>query len=386
MPRLLITCPRGLAPYLKQELDSLSVLVSEETPAGIWIDGDMTLAMRLNLQLRTANRVLVLLDTFKVSDPEDLYKIVMSMPWEKRIPADGYLSVIANADTPSIRDTRFLGLKVKDAVVDRIRDKKGRRPDSGPELKGTVLNVYWADQECSIYLDTTGETLSKRGYRRLTHTAPMQEGLAAGVVMATGWHENIDTAFINPMCGSGTIAIEAALMALGRAPGATRLRFAFESLIGFDDAAWKKMRSEARVEARKSIPGRIIATDIDPKAVDIARRNAETAGVEQHIEFNVCDYKDTEVPDVSDKGGVVVMNPEYGRRLGEERELEGLYSGMGDFLKSRCKGYKGYIFTGNMALAKKVGLRTSSRREFYNGPIECRLLEYELYEGSRRDA
>jgi putative N6-adenine-specific DNA methylase len=209
--------------------------------------------------------------------------------------------------------------------------------------------------------------------------APMQETLAAAVIRATVWDGAGN--FINPMCGSGTLAIEAALAGLNRAPGLFRSNYGFMHLKGFNKPLWGGLRAESRKGAKKALDYRIIATDISKKAVAAAMKNAETAGVGRLIEFAVCDYSETLVPD---GGGVVILNPEYGERMGNLRELEGVYKGIGDFFKQKCGGYAGYIFTGNLDLAKKVGLRTKRRVEFFNAGIECRLLEYELYEGSRK--
>ncbi len=209
--------------------------------------------------------------------------------------------------------------------------------------------------------------------------APMQETLAAAVNLATGWTGNGN--FVNPMCGSGTLAIEAALIALGRAPGLLRNNYGFMHLLGFDESLWKSLRRKIRAESRDYFNGRIIATDISQQAIEAARKNAMTAGVERFIEFGVCDFSQTPIPEGE---GIVILNPEYGERMGEVDELKDIYKKIGDFFKKKCQGYKGYIFTGNLDLAKKVGLRTNRRITFFNGPLECRLLEYELYEGSRK--
>jgi putative N6-adenine-specific DNA methylase len=209
--------------------------------------------------------------------------------------------------------------------------------------------------------------------------APMQETLAASVDLATGWVGSGN--FINPMCGSGTLAIEAALIALGRAPGLLRSNYGFMYLKDFNESMWKTLRRKIRAEAKDRLDGRIIATDISQQAVEAAKKNAMTAGVDRFIEFGVCDFSETPVPS---GGGVVMLNPEYGERLGEEDRLKETYKIIGDFFKKKCQGYKGYVFTGNLDLAKKVGLRTNRRIPFFNGPIECRLLEYELYEGSKK--
>lgn len=379
MEKILITCPKDLTAYLAIEVEALGYEVQNEEFAGVWVNGTLEDCMTLNLNLRTAHRVLLLVQEFRAAEPEQMYHAINSYEWEQHIKSNGYLSVLSNADTPAIKDTRFLNLKVKDAIVDRIREVTGTRPDSGNEMNGVVVNMYWRDERCMVYLDTSGESLSKRGYRKNPHKAPMQETLAAGVVMATGWTG--DVPFINPMCGSGTLAIEAALIALNRAPASNRLDFAFMHLKGYDHNVFKSLRAEARRKAIKSLPSRIIATDHDPKAIEAARKNAVTAGLEHIIEFKVADFRDTEIPE---GGGVVVMNPEYGIRIGEIDKLTDIYASIGDFFKQQCHGYLGYVFTGNMQLAKGIGLRTKSRKQFHNGPIECRLLEFELYKGTRK--
>jgi 23S rRNA G2445 N2-methylase RlmL len=377
--RILITCPKGIAPYLTDEIRSLGLPVLEERIAAVETEGTLSDAMRLNLHLRTGHRVLFLVRTFKAGTPDELYRKLTGIGWEDYIEADGYVSVTASVENPTIRDSRFAGLKCKDAIVDRIKMKRGRRPDSGPEKRGAAVFLYWRESACSVYLDTTGEPLAKRGYRKIPLQAPMQETLAAAVVLATGWSG--EGPFINPMCGSGTLAIEAALIGLNKAPGLLRSGYAFQHLIGFDPAAWQSMRREARAEARKAPGGPVIASDISPEAVKAARQNAKTAGVDHLMEFRVCDYRETPVPE---GGGVIMLNPEYGKRMGEINKLSEIYKGIGDFFKQKGMGCRGYIFTGNLDLAKKVGLRTRRRILFYNGEIECRLLEYDLYAGTRK--
>lgn len=377
--KILITCPKGIPPFLKQELLALNFPVLSEAVAGVETQGTLDDTQRLNLHLRTAHRVLFVLKEFSANDADSLYRELARIAWEDLIMPDGYLCVTSSVETPSIRDTRFASLKCKDAIVDRIKDKRGTRPDSGPDRGRTVVHLYWKDDRCIVYLDTSGESLSRRGYRKIPLAAPMQETLAAAVVLATGWQGK--GSFINPMCGSGTLAIEAALIALDRPPGLLRSNFGFMHITGYNEAMWRELREEARKRSKKDLPGRIIATDIDPSAVEAAKKNAATAGVEHLIEFGACDYAATEVPE---GGGVVLMNPEYGERMGEAAQLEPVYKGIGDLLKQKCGGYTGYVFTGSPALAKKVSLKPKRSIPFWNSGIECRLLEYELYEGSRK--
>jgi len=273
----------------------------------------------------------------------------------------------------------YPNLKVKDAIVDRIIKKKGRRPDSGPDRNSVVVNLFWKNDRAWIYLNTSGVKLSDRNYRKMPHKAPLRETLAAGIIMATGYDGSQD--LVLPMCGSGTLAIESALIAMNRPAGSMRSNFGFKHVKDFDRRMWEEIRNEVRETIRKDgLQRRIIATDIDEQAIEAARQNARTAGVEHLIEFDVCDFAETEVPDGR---GIIVMNPEYGLRLGELEQLENEYERIGDFLKQKCSGYTGYLFTGNKELAGKVGLKASRRMIFYNGKIECRLLKYELYKGSR---
>jgi putative N6-adenine-specific DNA methylase len=377
--KILITCPKGIPPFLARELLALDFPVLSEHVACVETEGTLDDTLRLNLLIRTGHRVLFQLKEFTAKNAAELYQAVLGMAWERHIPEDGYLCITSSVDNPSIRDTRFANLKCKDAIVDRINEKCGRRPDSGPERSQSVVHLYWKDERCVVYLDTSAEPLSRRGYRRIPLGAPMQETLAGAVVLVTGWDGGDN--FINPMCGSGTLAIEAALIGLHRAPGLLRGNFGFMHLKDYNAALWSELRENARKKAKKNISGRIIATDISPHAVAAAKKNAATAGVEHLIEFSVCDFSDTPLPET---GGVIALNPEYGERMGELRMLETTYKEIGDYFKQKCRGYTGYVFTGNPDLAKKVSLKPKRTFPFFNSGIECRLLEYELYEGTRK--
>ena len=370
---IMITTARGLEKCLAAEVKALGLPVVWAGSSGVKTEGSICDAMRLNLHLRTAHRVLFHIASGSCNNPDDLYRIVFEIPWETLIPADGYVTVTSHVVNDTVRDSRFANLRCKDAVVDRIMKKRGARPDAGPEQTGAVVNLYWVGNRCDIYLDTSGEALSKRGYRKIPLTAPMQETLAAGVIMTAGWSGTGN--FVNPMCGSGTIAIEAALIALRRPPGLVRPSFGFMHTLLFDKKAWEKIRTEASGPAA-DFSGRIIATDIDPAAIDATRRNADTAGVARRIEFSVCDVAATPVPE---GGGAVVVNPEYGVRMGEGKELAVTYRSIGTFFKKQCKGYRGYVFTGSTALAGKIGLKSMRKYGFMSGSLECRLYEYDLY-------
>ncbi|MEK6643308.1 MAG: class I SAM-dependent RNA methyltransferase [Planctomycetota bacterium] len=378
---LRITCAPAIGPYLATELVGLGVRVGTPTERDTWIDVEGTLldAMRLNLHLRTAYAVMFLLAEFPCNSAEELFDRTNAIPWEEIVPADGYLTIASRVNHPSITNWTFANLRVKDAIVDRISEKLGSRPDSGPDRCGVVIQIFWEGPTCRIYLNTSGNKLADRGYRRIPHTAPMQETLAAAVMMATGYTG--EQPLLNPMCGSGTLAIEAALIATGRAPGLLRADYGLLHTKLHDEEAWQSLRRDANKQRQKAAPAPIIATDIDPRAVEAATKNAKTAGVDHLISFAVCDFAESTIPE---HPGIVLLNPEYGERVGEIPELEKTYDRIGDFFKKQCAGWTGYIFTGNKDLAKKVRLTASRRMPFWNAKIECRLLKYEMYQGTRR--
>lgn len=445
--RIVVTCNKRLAPYLVQEVEELGFSVKRSFSTGLELEGTVNDCIVLNLNLRTASQVLYSLKRFNAERPEELYDELVQVAWEELIDFAGYFSITSNVDNEFIRTPLFANVKVKDAIVDRIRSKVNVRPDSGPLTNKTVIHLHWRNNEAEIFIDTSGEVISKHGYRKLPGKAPMLEALAAGTIMATRWDRN--STFINPMCGSGTLAIEAALLATNKSPGFFRMNYGFMHILGYDEQVFFIERRRLKDKAKKQLDFRIIASDISAEAIDIAFKNAKTAGVDHLIDFRVCDFEDTVVPggsfagipdrsdhpdrsgpeislgsagsvneadsQISDvlsqandvlseekthdnssehivpetapvRSGVIMFNPEYGERLGTHSKLEATYKRIGDFMKNKCRGYYGYIFTGNPDLAKKIGLKASRRIEFYNGKLDCRLLEYELYEGSRRDS
>ena len=388
--RILATCPKGVTPYLRAEIEALGFPVLHEIDTGIQTEGTLADTMLLNLHLRTAQRVLYQLQTFKVISPGALYERISAIPWETLLHDSGpsaYVCVTSVVENPQITDTRFANLKVKDAIVDRIRDKSGIRPDSGPEKDRAVIHVYWRNDLATVYIDTSGERLSLRGYRKIPLAAPMQETLAAALILATGWNRR--TPFLNPMCGSGTLAIEAALIALNRAPGLNRGNYGFTHLKDFPREAWRELRKNARDASLKTLPSTIIASDIDPRAVEAAHLNAQTAGVDRLIEFKVLPFEKTPTPG---GGGVILLNPPYGERMeplkiktqpaferkkeiagqkvilrkaagkpggGEyaslRQRLETLYESCGDWFKSIGRGYRGLHFYGQSGNDEKSG-------------------------------
>jgi len=378
--KIIITCNKRLSAYLKQEVEDLGFTIKRFFSTGVELEGTVNDCIPLNLNLRCASQVLYSVASFEARNPGELYNRLMEIEWENLIAFDGYFSVTSNVNNEYITTPLFANVKVKDAVVDRIKDKKGIRPNSGPEWNKTVLHLYWQESQADIFLDTSGETLSKHGYRKIPGKAPMLEALATSTILASGWDQQ--SAFVNPMCGSGTLAIEAALLATNKRPGLFRMNYAFMHILGYDEQVFFTERRKLKDISKKEIDFKIIASDISTDAVSISQNNAKTAGVDHLITFQVCDFAETEVPE---EPGVVFFNPEYGERLGVHSKLEATYKRVGDFLKTNCKGYRGYVFTGNPELAKKVGLKAARKIEFFNGKLDCRLMEYELYDGSKRE-
>ena len=398
---IIISCAKALSRWTEQEVVAMGYKPIEVTENTVVVRGAMRDVFRLNLRLRTAHRVLVPLLRTTCYNIRDLYEAVFSIDWENLLDADGYFSVSSITHNRTIRDTRIPSLYTKDAIADRMRERCQQRPDSGGENIGAAVFLYWERDEAIIYLDTSGEPLSKRGYRHIPGSAPMQETLAASCLMGMGWKG--DKPFLSPMCGSGTPAIEAAMIAMNKAPGSLKGHFAFQSIKGYNriipgekaptvaprqtagatpEQIWKEMVLEAKKEERRDNLPRIIATDISPEAVDNAQTNAITAGVAEFIEFHACDFAETPVPEVSapppgETKGCVFFNPEYGIRLGDPEELKPIYARIGTFMNEKCRGWTGALITGNPDLAAQVNLYYRNRIPFFNGPIDCRLFIYE---------
>lgn len=376
---IIITCPKRLAPYLEQEVTELGFTTEETFVTGVRIWGSINDCIKLNLNLRCASQVLYSLKKFEAENADDIYKNLIGYSWENILPDPGYFSITSNVNNATINNSMFANLRVKDAIVDRLREKRGTRPSTGSALTGAVINLFWKNENAEIFIDTSGDSLGRHGYRKIPGQAPMLEALAAATIYATQWDKR--SPFVNPMCGSGTLAIEAAMIATNRRPGLFRTNYAFMHLKHYDESVYSK--EDALLETQIiDMPGlRIIATDYSAKAIENAKKNAIAAGVANLIDFAVCDFADTEIP--PNTPGIFYVNPEYGERLGEIDKLEATYSRIGDFMKKKCGGYFGYVFTGNLDLAKKIGLKAKRRIEFYTSTIDCRLLEYELYSGSR---
>ena len=374
-----ITCPKRITPYLEKEVKELGFEIEETFVTGVRLFASINDCIKLNLNLRCASQVLYSLKQFEAENAQAIYKNLVDYSWENILPGPGYFSITSNVSNDTINNSMFANLRVKDAIVDRLRNKRGTRPSTGSELTGAVFHLFWKNNDAEIFIDTAGDSLARHGYRKIPGQAPMLEALASATIYATQWDRV--SPFVNPMCGSGTVAIEAAMIATNRRPGLFRTNYAYMHLLGYDKNIY--LKENALLEKQIiEVPGlRIIATDHNAMAIENAKKNAIAAGIANLIQFSVCDFAATEIP--QDVPGVFYINPEYGERMGEVAQLEIVYSRIGDFMKQHCGGYLGYVFTGNLELAKKIGLKAKRRIEFYTSTIDCRLLEYELYKGSK---
>lgn len=369
-----VTAPKGITPYTAEEIRNLGYSVKKTTDSGVELKGTLLDCIHLNMRLHTAHKVLFTIQRIDAPNPDVLYREVKRLPWEDYLKANGYFSIDNFVRNDHILDTRYASLKTKDAIVDRFYEKTGKRPSSGADKRHANLFLFWKEDQATLFLDTSGETLAKHGYRVKSGPAPLAEPLASGIVKATGWDKQ--SPFVNPMCGTGTLAIEAALMALKRPPGLFRENYGFMHLKGYRSQYFDEVRQAIKSQMLREIPCKIIASDHDDKALKAAEANARKAGVLKFIRFRKCKFSETPIPE---KPGICIMNPEYGERMGEEEGLQDTYTQIGDFFKQQCKGYQGFVFTGNLELAKAIGLKTQSRTPFYNGKLECRLLGFDLY-------
>ena len=295
--RIIITCSKWLSPSLQKEVSALGYTIKEQFQTGVQINGTLNDCIRLNLNLRCASQILYSIKSFDCDSPQQLYDEIRQIQWESIFDKEGYFSISSRVDHPSINNSLFANVKVKDAIVDRFREKFDMRPNSGSELNDTVIHLFWRNETAEIFIDTSGETVAKHGYRKIPGHAPMLESLAAATLLSTVWDG--ESAFINPMCGSGTLAIEAAMIASNRRPGLFRDSYGFMHVSGYDHKVYEREKDILKTQV-KDIQGiKIIATDISEDAINISKINAGAAGVGELIEFEVCDFRDTKIPEES---------------------------------------------------------------------------------------
>lgn len=378
--RILISCQKMLGTALASEVKALGYETVNETPSVVEIRGTMDDCFILNLHLRTASQVLYHIRSFHAENAEELYQKARNIYWEDILLPDVYFSITGYVNNETVNNSMYANVKLKDAIVDRMREKFNSRPSSGNMLDKAAVHLHWNRSYAEIFVNTSGESLARHGFRKIPGTAPLQEALAAAIILSTKWDQA--SAFINPMCGSGTLAIEAALIAANIPPGYFRKNYAFMHLKNYNEKKYQDCRNRMLAQTNKEGLPQIVCSDISSSAVQIAKLNARAAGVYDFIKFEVCDFRDTTI--IPDQAGVVVLNPEYGERLGEVEELEGVYTEIGDFFKKHCTGYTGYVFSGNLDLLKNIGLKPKRKIPFMSAKIECKLMEYALYSGSKK--
>jgi putative N6-adenine-specific DNA methylase len=366
------TCARGLEPTLARELNGLGAAEVREGRGGVAFTGDEALVYRSNLWLRTAVRVLRPVLEAHVESPDDLYAAVQSIDWSRHMTPDHTLAVDCNVRDSRITHSQYAARRVKDAICDQFVAKTGRRPSVDVERPMVGLNLHIFKDDAVLSLDSSWDSLHKRGYRPVLTKAPLNEALAAGLVLATGWTG--ETPLVDPMCGSGSLPIEAGWISLRRPPGLTRKHFGFMGWMDFDVAQWTRVRDEARAKVLKTLPAFVGGSDIRPDAIEHARTNARAAGIGNLLAFERADIRDFRPPD--GPAGVLICNPPYGERIGEERELRPLYRQIGDVFAQRCRGWSCFVFTANDAPWREIGMKPAESTPFWNGKIACRLLKY----------
>jgi putative N6-adenine-specific DNA methylase len=380
--RYFATCGRGIESILADELRRLGAAEVGPGRGGVHFAGDRLLLYRANLWLRTAVRVLWPILEARVESPDELYEAVGTIDWSRWLTPEHTLAVDCNVRDSKITHSQYAARRVKDAICDQFVARQGRRPSVDVEAPMLAFNLHVYKDQATLSLDSSGASLHKRGYRPIQTRAPLNEALAAAIVLRTSATESGgyrgEVPFVDPLCGSGTLPIEAAWLALDRPPGLTRRRFGFMGWMDFDVAEWAQLRDEARQGVRKALPAPVWGADVRGDAVSFAIGNAKAAGIGHLVRFHKRDVRDwtPEGPP-----GLIVCNPPYGERIGDERELVGLYQALGELVR-RAPGWAVWVFTGNPQLARAIGLAPSEEVPLFNGKIPCRLLRFGTDQGA----
>lgn len=368
------TCARGLEPVLARELAALGAHDIEPGRGGVRFGGDAELFYRANLWLRTAVRVLRPILEADVRSPDELYDAVRTLDWKDYLSPEHTLAVDCNVRDSAITHSQYAARRVKDAICDQFRERTGIRPSVDTEQPMIGLNLHVYRDRATLSLDGSWDSLHKRGYRPILTIAPLNEALAAGLLLQSGWNGSVP--LVDPLCGSGTFCVEGAWMALNRPPALTRKWFSFQGWPEFDRPLWNAIRDEARHGMLKALPARIAGSDVHPGALALAKQNAKSAGVGNVLHFERRDVKDARPPD--GPPGFAICNPPYGERIGEEKEWVPLYRTLGDVFGAYWRGWRLFVFTSNDWLARKVNLPVKGSTPFFNGKLPCRLWEFEV--------
>ena len=371
----------GLSDLLEQELKDLGIKTREKTQAGVLFEGNWAACYTANLNSRYASRILKPLLDFPAYNEEELYNNVRKHDFTKYIRPDQTLAIDATVKDSNINDQRFLAMKVKDAIVDQFRDKFGVRPNVSNENPDLRIHIRGYRNQYNMALDTSGNSLFMRGYRERTGEAPLKENLAAGLIGLSGWDKK--SPLVDFFCGSGTLLIEAAMMALNMAPGSHRQSFGFMNLLEFDQETWNQVLEESQDKELDMLDFKLFGFDHDKKVLEIAKQNAKNAGVLQFLDIKNSPIAVAAPPTELTKG-MIITNPPYGARIGDEDNLKDVYRDLGFTLKNRFQGWDAWILSGNKDLLTEMKLKATAKKFVYNGNIECRFLKYEMYTGSKR--
>jgi putative N6-adenine-specific DNA methylase len=371
--KLFATVPLGAEELTAGELRKLGAFEVQVVRGGVDFSGDRRLLYRSLLQLRTASRLLVQLGQFACSSPQELYDGMRELSWGELLTPMMTLAVDCTLRDSAITHSHFAALKAKDAIVDTLRDKTGSRPNIDTKSPDLRVNLHLAKNHATVSLDASGEPLDRRGWRLNRNDAPLRETLAAAIMLHTGWDGTVP--LLDPMCGSGTLLLEGTSIALSQPAGAVR-EFGLMRWRDFDRKLWEQVLREEQANAIESLAVPVLGYDQDPKAIIACRENARRAGLAYQVAFDRKSFEDAEP---CGHQGVLVINPPYGVRMGERELLEPLYRKIGEVFKRRFTGWTAYLLASDLELAKKVGLKPSRRYVLFNGPIECRLLKFELY-------
>ena len=376
---LFATCPRGLETILAQELQQQGCTAVTPTDGGVSCQGTLAHVYRANLHSRTASRILLQLARTAYRSEHDIYQATKNIAWHNWFNVSQTFKVKVEGKRANVKSLDFTALKIKDGVCDRFREHDGERPSIDKSRPDIRIHAFLDERNVSIFIDTSGEALFKRGYRQDTGEAPLRENLAAGLLLLAGYDGT--QPFQDPFCGSGTIAIEAAWIALGRAPGLNR-RFGFEQLAQFDRALWVKLKAEARHAIKNRPYANIAASDNDRAMTRMTQANAAAAEVDGFIDINTLDAQDTRP---NGEGGIIVSNPPYGVRLAEIQALHALYPQLGSWLKQHYAGWTAGLFSGDMDMPKLMRLKPKRKIPLFNGNLDCRLFLLDMVAGSNRE-
>ena len=376
--KILVKTFHNLEEVLAQEIDALGGKNIQLLKRAVMFEGDLEQLYKANLCLRTALRILVPIDSFYVFNAEDLYREIGRIDWSEYMQADQTFAIDSILNSRNFQHSNFVSLKTKDAIVDQFRAKSGTRPSVDTKNPDLRINVHMAGDKCTLSLDASGDSLHRRAYRDDGNKAPLNEVAAAGLVLASGWDRK--STFLDPMCGSGTILIEAAMIAMNRAPGMLRESYGFMKWKNFESKLWEKVLQNAK-DGERELEADIYGADISPTAIRIAEENISNAELSDYIRLKSKDFERLDPPDT--EPGIIVTNPPYEERL-KTGDIIGFYKMIGDTLKQKYAGYEAWVFSGNKEAIKRLGLRASKKLTFFNGSIECKFHKFELFQGSKK--